>query len=134
MRLELTGKTELAIRAINVLSTQPAGQVMRGEDLADVLDTTKNYLPQVLSPLIREEWVTSTAGPAGGYQLAADNSKVTLLQVIEAVEGPAEDGTCVLKGTPCPDRGPCALHDPWTRARNALLNELAGTSVAEVHQ
>lgn len=134
MRLELTGKTELAIRAINALSTHQNDEVTRGGDLADELGTTKNYLPQVMSPLIRSDWVSSTTGPAGGYRLVVDNSNITLLEVIEAVEGPAEDGTCVLKGTPCPDQGACALHDPWTRARSALLNELAGTSVAEVHR
>lgn len=134
MRLELTGKIELAIRALNELSRRSETEVTRGEDLAAALDTTKNYLPQVMSPLIQAQWVSSTSGPAGGYTIATRSSDITMLEVIEAVEGPAEDGRCVLKGTPCPDQGPCAMHEPWTRARSALLNELADTPVADVHR
>ncbi len=134
MRLELTGKTELTIRALNELNRRGSTTVTRGEDLAAALDTTKNYLPQVMSPLVSHGWVASTAGPSGGYAIATSSDDISLLQLIEAVEGPAEDGQCVLKGTPCPDQGPCALHEPWTRARSALMNELAGTPVAEVHQ
>jgi Rrf2 family protein len=134
MRLELTGKTELAIRALNELNRQGDTEITRGEDLAEALGTTKNYLPQVMSPLIRCGWVTSTAGPTGGYTIAINSPDISLLDVIEAIEGPAEDGTCVLTGTPCPDQGPCAMHEPWTRARSALMNELASTPVAEVHR
>jgi len=134
MRLELTGKTDLAIRALNELSSRGESNITRGEDLAAALHTTKNYLPQVMSPLIRAAWVSSAPGPNGGYTIATRSSDITLLEVIEAVEGPAEDGQCVLTGSPCPDQGPCAMHTPWTRARESLLNELAGTPVAEVLQ
>jgi len=134
MRLELTGKTELAIRALNELNDLGSSEITRGKDLASTLATTKNYLPQVMSPLIQQGWVVSTAGPSGGYSIATDNQQISLLEVIEAVEGPAEDGKCVLTGTPCPDQGSCALHEPWTRARSALLNELSGTPVADVQR
>jgi Rrf2 family protein len=134
MRLELTGKTELAIRALNELDKAGDTETTRGEDLADALGTTRNYLPQVMSPLIQAEWVSSTSGPSGGYSIATRSTDITMLEVIEAIEGPVEDGKCVLTGTPCPDRGPCAMHEPWSRARRALLNELAGTPVAEANQ
>jgi Rrf2 family protein len=134
MRLELTGRTELAIRALRELSSRGDEDVTRGEELALATGTTKNYIPQVMSPLVQAGWVKSTTGPTGGYALATTTAEISLLQVIEAVEGPADDGQCVLKGTPCPDQGPCAMHEPWSRARSALLNELAGTPVAEVRR
>ena len=87
MRLELSGKTELAIRALNELSARGDTAITRGEDLAVTLGTTKNYLPQVMSPLVRSEWVTSTSGPSGGYSIATQSADISLLEVIEAVEG-----------------------------------------------
>lgn len=132
MRLELTSKTELAIRALNALSASAGGGVTRGEDLAAALGTTTNYLPQVMSPLIRSSWVDSTSGPNGGYALGVPISDVSLLDVIESVEGPTDDGQCVFTRVPCPEEGQCDMHRPWSRARTALLNELASTPVAEV--
>ena len=56
---------------------------------------------------------------------------LSVLAVIEAIEGPTDSGRCVLADRPCNTSGTCALHVPWLRARAQLLRELDGTSVAE---
>ena len=132
MRLELTGKTDLAVRALLVLEAQGPESVCKGADLSESLDTTINYIPQVMAPLLQEGWVVSSPGPTGGYRLTANLEQVSLLNVIEAVEGEVEDGKCVTTGAPCPDQGLCAMHEPWTRARESLLLELESTPSAQV--
>ena len=127
MRLELTKRTDLALKALAVL--QSNGDV-NGASMADSIGTTTNYLPQVLKPLVMEGWVCSTPGRGGGYRLCTDLDEVSVLQVIESMEGPAEEDQCVLRGAPCPAPEPCALHDSWVAARGALLRELGSTSVA----
>jgi len=131
MRLELTKRTELALRALRILDTTPAR--IKGADLADQIDSTAAFVPQVLGPLVRCGWVSSEPGPLGGYQLATALTDVAVLDLIEAIEGPTETGTCVLVGTQCSPSAPCALHEPWTRARAALMAELAATSIDEVN-
>ena len=74
----------------------------------------------------------SDPGPTGGYALVADPAHLSMLQVIEAVEGPTESGRCVLADGPCSQNVPCALHEPWTRARALLLGELHRTAIADV--
>lgn len=87
---------------------------------------------QVMVPLVRQGWVDSAPGPTGGYRLTVDPADVSVLDVIEAVEGPTDSGRCVVAGGPCgPDRY-CALHEAWTRARTLLADRLAGSSVADV--
>ena len=98
--------------------------------MAKSIGTTTNYLPQVLKPLVMEGWICSTPGRGGGYRLCTDLDEVSVLEVIEAMEGPAEEDQCVLRGAPCPAPEPCALHDSWVAARGALLRELGSTSVA----
>ena len=132
MRLELSKRTDLAIRAIHQLCDGGRCPVATGADLAQSIGTTTNYLPQVMTPLVRRQWVASTPGRSGGYQLTSSPEEISLLDVIEAVEGPTADGRCVLRGAPCPVAEPCVLHEPWTRARDALLSELASTPVAEM--
>lgn len=130
MKLGLQKRTDLALRAVLWLAERQGR--CKGQKLAERIGTSAQFIGQVASPLVRQGWVTSDPGPAGGYRIAVDLAEVSLLQLIEAVEGPTVDDRCVLWGTACPRAEPCALHDPWQRARDALLGELDATSLAEV--
>lgn len=102
---------------------------MQSSDLAEAIDTTQAYLPQIMSPLVHMGWVDSKRGPTGGYQLAADPVTISVLDLIEAVEGKTDTETCVLRGGPCGGATQCAIHEPWKAARTALLDELAAVPV-----
>jgi Rrf2 family protein len=104
---------------------------MKAPELASAVGSTPGFVAQVLNPLVRARWVRSDPGRAGGYSLAVPLADVSVLAVIEAVEGPTDTGRCVLADRPCNEAGRCALHVPWQRARAQLLRELADTSVAE---
>lgn len=132
MRLEVTRKSDLAVRALRVLAQAP-GRV-KGPALAQSVGSTSGFVSQVLNPLVRQGWVRSDPGPAGGYTLVVELDSVSVLAVIEAIEGPTDSGRCVLADRSCNERGPCALHEPWSRARDHLLDELDGVSVAEAPQ
>lgn len=129
MRLELTRKTDLALQALRALSTFRAP--VKGKDLAALINTTPSFIAQIMKPLVDSDWVTSDRGPTGGYRLAVDLAPISVLSLIEAVEGPTINGRCVLQGTPCPIVDQCAMHEAWVRGRSALLMELAKTSVLE---
>lgn len=129
MRLEITRKTDLALQALHVLVETE--DPVKGKDLADRIGATAPFIPQVLKPLVAAGWVQSDRGPTGGYRLSVDLTKTSVLSLIEAMEGPTADGRCVLRGTPCPVIDHCAMHDAWTRARAALLNELSRTPIVE---
>ena len=126
MRLELTRKSDLALRALRALHS--AATRLKTAPLAAEAGTTASFLPQVMAPLVRSGWVDSEPGPRGGYLLAAPAWRISVLDLIEAVEGPTDAGRCVLRGGPCPE-AQCALHEAWAKARDALLMELARTPV-----
>lgn len=104
---------------------------MKGPVLADAVGSTSGFVSQVLNPLVRQGWVRSDPGPTGGYSLAVDLESVSVLAVIEAIEGPTDSGRCVLADRPCNETGTCVLHGSWLRARARLLAELRDTSVAQ---
>ena len=104
---------------------------VKGPALADAVGSTSGFLSHVVNPLVRQGWVRSDPGPSGGYSLVVALGEVSVLAVIEAVEGPTVSGRCVLADRPCEQTGTCALHVPWMRARALLLSELAATSVAD---
>ena len=128
MRLEVTRKSDLAVRSLQALASATAR--VKGPELAATVGSTPGFVSQVLTPLVRAGWVRSDPGPAGGYSLVADLDAVTVLQVIEAVEGPTDTGRCVLADRPCSDDGPCALHHAWQRARAQLIDLLDSIPVA----
>lgn len=128
MRLEITKRTDQAIRALRVLDGRREA-VVPGTDVAYEIGASLHYLPQIMKPLIGAGWVTSAPGPSGGYRLGHRLDRVSVLDVVEVIEGPTDDGRCVLKGAPCQTIRACAMHEAWTRARGALLKELGATPV-----
>ncbi|MDH3306931.1 MAG: Rrf2 family transcriptional regulator [Acidimicrobiia bacterium] len=125
MKLELLPRTDLAVQAVRHLATC---RRCTSAQLAEALGTTPGYMTQVLRPLVELGMLTSARGPNGGYELDP-TAEPSFLEVIEAIEGPTEDGRCVLKDSRCDASQPCALHDAWSAARSALLAELQGVPV-----
>jgi Rrf2 family transcriptional regulator, iron-sulfur cluster assembly transcription factor len=130
MRLEITRRADLATRALVALADD--GHRMKAARLAEVLGTTAGFVPQILHPLVARGWVASEPGPTGGYTRVAPLESISVLEVIEAVDGPTVTGRCVLEDRPCTEIGPCALHHPWSRARAHLLDELGATRLSDL--
>ena len=131
MRLELTKKTDLAFQALDIIATH-GGERVSGARLSDLLDVSSQYLPHVMAPLTRAGWVSSVSGPHGGYLLSVDLHDVSLLQLVEAVEGPVETGRCLHHGPIHGQDANCALHAPWSRAREAMIEELRITRLSDI--
>jgi Rrf2 family transcriptional regulator, iron-sulfur cluster assembly transcription factor len=130
VRLEITRKADLACRAL-VLLARDGGRT-KSADLAAALDTTAGFVPQILGPLVERGWIASVPGPTGGYEAAITPDGLSILEVIEAIEGPTVTGRCIVVDRPCNQAGHCTLHHPWSRARAGLLEELSRTTLADL--
>lgn len=130
MRLEITRRAELAIRALAHLSR--TSDHVKASALADALGTTVKFVPQVVGPLTKAGWVHSDPGPTGGYRSRVPLGDVSVLQVIEAVDGPTDVGRCVVADRPCAAVEPCVLHVAWAQARTELVRVLQSTPISTV--
>jgi Rrf2 family protein len=128
MRLEITRRADLAVRAMTALAG--ADGRLKGGDLADALGTTIAMVPQFVGPLVKAGWVQSDPGPTGGYRLATALDSISVLDVIELVDGPTDNGRCVVADRPCDASNRCALHDAWSQARADLMASLDATPLA----
>jgi cysteine desulfurase len=90
------------------------------------------FLPQVLADLQRAGLVASAPGRSGGYLLARGAEAISLLEVIEAVEGDSRRRTCVLRGGPCGRDGTCDVHEVFFAGQEALLETLARASLTSL--
>ena len=133
MRLQLGRRADYAIRAVVDLARHSeTGERRKSRAIAEEMDIPASYVPQILAELVRAGLVTSVAGRDGGYRLARPIGQISLVDVIRAVDGDLGSNVCVLRGGPCRWDDVCAVHVPWARAQNALLDELAETTLAEL--
>ena len=114
------------------MSLAEGGERRKASDLAEELDASAGFLAQALTPLVAKGWVRSDPGPTGGYTSVVPLDQITVLDLVEAVEGGTDVTTCVLQDRPCSGGGRCALHDAWSRARSSLLADLAATPLSSV--
>jgi Rrf2 family protein len=131
MELSLGRRADYALRAALDLARH-ADDRRKSREIGDEMDIPMTYLPQIMAQLVRSGLVDSVAGPHGGYVLARPAVAISLLEVIEAVEGDPVSKECVLRGGPCRWDEICAIHVPWSRAQQAMLERLGTTSLADV--
>lgn len=132
MRLELGRRADYAIRAAVCLARHRGGGRRKARAIADEMAIPTTYVPQIMAELVRAGLVDSIAGRSGGYSLAGEPEGISLLAVVQAVEGDMLSVSCILRGGPCRWSEMCAVHVPWTRAQNAMLESLASTSLADL--
>lgn len=129
MRLEITRRTDLAVRALQVLGA--SGDRMKAPAIAEAIGSTPSFVPHVLTPLVKAGWVRSEPGRAGGYSLTSGLDELSLLRVLEAIEGPTNTGHCVLVDGPCDEANKCAIHTPWQQARTGLTDALDAVMISD---
>ena len=132
MRLELTRRGSYALRAVICLARADVqDDLIPSARIAAQMGIPRRFLPQVMGDLVRVGILEARVGRTGGYRLARSAASLTLLEVIEAAEGDARRRTCVLRGVLCSKIGACDVHGVFEAAQEALLDELASTSIAE---
>jgi Rrf2 family protein len=131
MRLDLTKRSDYAIRAMLSL-TMVGGGLLSSRKIAEEMKIPPRFLPQIMGDLTRAGLVEAHPGRAGGYKLAKPASTVTLLTVIEAVEGDPHRQICVMRGTPCGVDGECGVHDVFFAAEGAILEKLSGATLQSI--
>jgi Rrf2 family cysteine metabolism transcriptional repressor len=133
MHLELTRRGDYAIRAMLALArVDPDAGPLSVREIAAEMDIPPGFLPQVMAALGRAGLVVSRTGRTGGYTLDRPPPAISLLAIIEAVEGDSRRTTCVLRGGPCGRDGTCLAHAVFTAAQDALLGRLAAATLDDV--
>lgn len=137
--MRLTAKSEYGLLAAIELASAYGSGPVSAREIAQRRAIPQNFLEQLFVGLRRAGLVSAVRGAHGGFQLASDPSTVTVLNVVEALEGPLEATVCDAHQDGGCERGAaCAAAPVWARATDALrdvfatttLDELAGTQRA----
>jgi len=131
--MQLTRAADYGVRAMVHLASMPANTRAGVADLAKAAEVSAPFLTKVLQRLTSAGLVVSHRGANGGFTLAAPACTISLLQVIEAVEGPIQlnlcTGPCLAHATECNRQAWCAVHCVWMHAQAKLREVLAQASL-----
>jgi Rrf2 family iron-sulfur cluster assembly transcriptional regulator len=130
--LQLTRACDYALRVVTRLAEFPRGQVVRLPALSYSEKIPPHFLSKIMQQLTRAGYVKSHRGAAGGYSLEAKPAELTLLEVIEAIEGPLRLNQCLSPMEKCERMEWCAIHGICRETCDHLAETLRQITVAEV--
>jgi Rrf2 family protein len=127
--MQLTRAADYAIRVMVHLAGVPSGLRTCKEDIAQSTEVPGEFLSKILQSLSRARLVRSRRGVRGGFELARPGAEITMLEVIEALEGTLELNVCLSQGANCGRRWWCPAHMVWMEAQTAMVRVLAATTL-----
>lgn len=129
--LSLSATTGYAIKALMCLES---GECVPRHisDIARCTGVPRAYLAKILNALAQQGLVTTKRGYRGGISPARSAEDISLLQIVEAVEGGQWLGECLLGMDTCDILTTCPTHEFWERIRREITEKLATTTLASV--
>jgi Rrf2 family protein len=134
--MQVTRADEYAIIGLLYLARQPAKRMVMIDEVSEAEGVPKSFLAKIFQSLAKSGLVTSHRGAGGGFSLAKPAGEITLLQVLQCVEGVfalqkcvSEDPKCVVSTARMSN---CTLCAVFTEAQNRVNEVFARTTLADL--
>lgn len=137
--MKLPASTEWVLHCATTLAQLEPGATASTAQLAQYFDLPAPYLAKQLKALVKAGVLAATTGPRGGYRLARPTAQITLLDIVEAVDGASSPYECreirqqgrgALRPEDC--RETCVLAARMADAHQAWRDSLAGETLADI--
>jgi Rrf2 family protein len=128
----LSSACQDTIRAAVWLSTKPQDEYYHIQSISDALNLPYHFLAKSLQTLVRCNILVSRRGANGGVKLARASSDITLISLIDAVDGSTFFDACILGIGDCEDEKPCALHAQWEKWRTEMHEMYSAMRLDEI--
>jgi len=124
----ISRRTDYGVRIILDLAILPQEERAAAHSIADRQKIPRPFLAKIISQLCLAGLVTTYRGAGGGVALARPAAEITLLEVVEALEGPIRLNRCTIRPDDCPRNSYCPVHLVWSQAQADLVDRLGGTT------
>ena len=129
--MRLTTKGRFAVTAMLDLALHSANGPVTLAGISERQKISLSYLEQLFGKLRRRELVESVRGPGGGYNLARDSTRVTVADIIKAVEEPLDSTQCGGREN-CRGNQRCMTHDLWEELNATVFGFLENVSLSQL--
>ncbi len=128
----LSGTAEYALRAIIYLAQHSTNGRVAAAEVSEALEIPANYLGKILHVLARAGLLDSCRGKHGGFSLAVEPERLSLLRVVSLFDQVGDRPRCLLGRPECSDRSPCAAHERWRSVSQQVTRFFDETTVGDL--
>lgn len=129
--LRVTKLTDYATVVLTVLAARP-GAILSATDLADHSGLEPPTVSKVLKPLAQAGLVEGLRGVHGGYRLSRDAVDISLIEIVEAMEGPLAMTECSSADSHCGIAHQCGARANWRLINDVVADALRGVTLAQM--
>lgn len=128
----LSRKCVYALRAIMYVAQNNNDEYVSISKISENLNISFHFLTKILQVLTQSKIMKSFRGPNGGVSLIKPANDITLLDIIQLMDGEQIFHQCLLGLPDCDDKHPCPLHDQWTYHCRSLEKIFAEITIEEL--
>ncbi len=132
--MQITRQADYAVRAVLYLARLGQTERAATSQVAQEQNIPPSFLAKIISQLSIAGLLHTSRGARGGVTLAREPKDITLLEVIEAIDGPIMLNECVTEPSTCTFDDNCPLRPVWCDAQTELVARLKGTNFAQMLQ
>lgn len=129
--MQITRQADYAIRAMLYLATIKSGERAATSQIAETKKIPSSFLAKIISQLSIAGLIHTSRGARGGVSLARDPSEITVLDVVEAIDGPIALNDCTLDSHQCSFGDECPIRPLWCDTQAELVKKLRETTFAQ---
>ena len=130
--MQITRQADYAVRAVYYLTQLGSDSRAATSQIAEDQHIPPSFLAKIISQLSVAGLLHTSRGARGGVSLARDPNEISLLDVVEAIDGPILLNECVSDSGSCDFSDDCPMRPIWCEAQQNLVERLQGTSFAEI--
>jgi Rrf2 family protein len=129
--MNLSKTSQYAIRILSYMARFPEVLHSAGH-LVKTLNVSDKYLRRILTDLSKAGLIRSVQGRDGGYTFEKRPEQISVMDIINAVEGMEKYRGCVLGFDECSDENPCVLHHEWASVRNKMCKGMLSDNLLHI--
>ncbi len=130
--MQVTRQGDYGIRSVLFLARQPFKKISFVTEISDEYKIPRSFLAKILQKLVKAKIVRSYRGVKGGFSLARQSRDISLLDVLEAIEGKVCMNICLYDRKRCNFSKNCPVSPVWALAQNRFTDVLKKTNFEEL--
>lgn len=125
---------EYAIRALAKIPLEQKTSGFSLKSACRAAGVPESFTRKVFQNLVKSRILVARPGPGGGYRFRKEPGRVSILDIVHAVDGKDAFEKCVIKNFKCDEKNPCPLHPMWMKAKASIIRKLRENTVSGLIQ
>ncbi len=130
--MRLTQRADYAVRMMVDLACMSDNRHVSIGEIAQRQNLPTPFMAKIASQTAAAGLLSTRRGTGGGLAIARPADEITLLQIIEAIDGTLALNRCTFEPSQCPDSDKCAVHPIWKKAQQQLNELMASSLLSEI--